>query len=214
VRWPMAVPNAQGSTLTGIRRFAFIVSYSINSKSVAGQSGGRAEERQLASVDVKAILGQATEPIDLLRLVQWISKYLWFLSWDSASAKSPYFSSLLRTLAGLQGVGRTADRGATDTGRGDLGPGEGRGGVATASGSFTGLGLCMRSVLDSLWERMGGKPGLPIEGVLLNWPAGAGGGEDALEVDSRLMQLCCPLLEQARLNLQVGILCSTQPSCV
>lgn len=197
-------------------------------------------------MDVKAILGQAMDTTDLLRRVQWISKYLWFLSWDPASAKSPYFSSLLRTLAGLHEVGRTAtqpladsilraecsgdgqssdpvvpgsisrarlhgasrtaDHGAADTGSGESGSCEGQGGVSTAGGSFTGLGLCMRSVLDSLWERLGGRPGVPVEGVLPEWPAGAGGGGVVLEVDSRLMQLCCPLLEQARLSLQVGIL--------
>jgi len=141
-----------------------------------------------SGVDMEAILEKATHPLDLLRTVQWVSKYLWFLSWDPVSASSPYFVNLLTTLAELQGVARPTPPPKVPEG---------------AGGSFTGLGLCMRSVLDGLWERLGGRPGEASEGGVPPWATGAGGGEAAAEVDPRLMQLCCPLLDQARLNLQV-----------
>lgn len=134
--------------------------------------------------------------------MQWISQYLWFLPLDPTAAKSRYYSSLIRLLARLHPSLSLTAAGA-QTGSVDRGPAK-----ASAAGRssdelrprITSLQVCMRSVLESLWARLGALPELSHE---------EGGDFTAARdvlvttLDPRLIQLCCPLLNQARLALQV-----------
>ena len=149
------------------------------------------------AVDIGTILAQKLAPVDLLRAVQWTAQYLWFLPSDPSSARLVPYSSILQKLAELHISSLTPSR----EGRGD-----GTGGAAwhktltKIPGCFSTLQVCMRSVLEALAERLGGLPDADSQQL---------GAFSWLEAESkaqlpRLFQLCCPLLDQARLALQVS----------
>lgn len=74
-------------------------------------------------------------------------------------------------------------------------------GLSGASERFSTLQICMRSILEALAERLGGLPeALDRQALVIEW-------EDAdckTNLHPRLLQLCCPLLDQARIALKVS----------
>ena len=143
------------------------------------------------------------KPVDLLRAVQWATQYLWFLPSDRTSHTQ--CASLLSKLAELQAVSKLSEgwqtsefkdsdlaaqyRSNKDAGNDD------------SCSSMSSVQLCMRSVLDALWERLGSAPEAQPASAL----KGCLRSNDADNpVHPRLMQLCLPLLDQARLALQVS----------
>ena len=127
---------------------------------------------------------------NLLLTVYLITQYLWFVPWDPGTLETPDFEMLVSNLSELHNS--TALR-----------PG---------SKAFSTTQLCLRSLLEILWGRIGVSPG----------EAYAQGGKSPAhnrwelqtedeasttdkQVDPRLVQLCCPTLDQARSALKVHV---------
>lgn len=151
-----------------------------------------------------AVLRQNLQAVDLLRGVQWITQYLWFLPSDPIFAKALSRGSLLSTLAGLYAATKEPAGSAAnvvDTRKPAVDNEE----SLTVqremeSAPFSAVQICMRSVLEALWERLGSLPeasiGQPFQHL-------ASSLKEESRVPPRLMQLCCPLLDRACLALQV-----------
>lgn len=119
-----------------------------------------------------------------------VTQYLWFVPWATACLDSPRFREIKEKLVRFQHVE-------------SLKPG---------STSFSLASLCVRSILESFWQRLGGVS-LPENTV--------GGDEPEIQsmfiadvqfgdymhswLDSGLMRTFCPLLNQATLTLKARL---------
>ena len=151
------------------------------------------------AVDVSSILAQKLNPVDLLRAVQWTAQYLWFLPSDPASARLELCSSVLQKLAGLQISSTTPSMQGLRKGTEEA---TGHERWTTTPRCFSTVQICIRSVLEALAERLGGLPEAtrqPRDDI--NWKE----AESKAQIHPRLIQLCCPLLDQARLALQASL---------
>lgn len=165
------------------------------------------EEGALSSPTAKRlahILRQDLQPADLLRAVHCTAQYLWFISSEAFATGLQPCSGLLSLLASEYTACRQPLEGLMhreSPSGGFTSPGsQAKEGWSSRSSSMS-LHVCMRSVLETLWERLGSLPnaqGRPDPRVLRSQPP------KDVQLPPRLLQLCCPLLDQARLALQVG----------
>lgn len=166
-------------------------------------------------MDVETILSQQLAAVDLLRAVQWISQFLWFLPSDSSAAKLTPCSPVLQKLAQLHASSMIPSRMGSEAdsdGALDLQPLEASDtGLPGAFRRFSTLQICIRSVLEALAERLGGLPeAVDQQQPVIEW-------EDAgskTQLHPRLLQLCCPLLDQARIALEASALLTFFRLCV
>ena len=158
-------------------------------------------------MDVESTLNQHLATVDLLRAVQWIAQFFWFLPSDPSSAKLTPCSTVLQKLAELHaGSMIPSKRGSQTQAREEsslLQLEISDTGLTGASQSFSTLQVCMRSIIEALAERLGGLPeAADQQHIVIEW-------EDAdskTQLHPRLLQLCCPLLDQARIALKVHIM--------
>ncbi len=154
------------------------------------------------TLDVASILAQRLAPIDMLRAVHWVAQYFWFLPCDPSSASLPPCSSILQFFSQLHLSSKTPiEQDVVLSGKAvqrlDSPPDPGAGFPSRCQ--FSTLQICMRSVLEALAERLGGLPEVnnqQHEGA--DWRE----ADSRAQVHERLLQLCCPLLDQARIALQ------------
>ena len=149
-------------------------------------AGGRATNGAQNLLDVRSALLQAGNSLHLLQTVQWATRYFWFLPSDPDASLAFY-----PVLADFAALRRRAE-------------------LVPAARGFESLPFCLRSLLDGLFERL--KIGdnsfsvtvrtdhdlPPNVAALLNADE-----EGKQAIDSKFVQLCCPVLDTSRQALVV-----------
>lgn len=151
--------------------------------------------------EIGSVVAQKLAPIDLLRMVHWTAQYLWFLPSDPSSARLLPCKSILQQFTKLHFSTLTPSKQGLEDGTGGVIEQKQDTILSNAPGCFSTLQICIRSVLEALAERLGGWPEADsLQLTIINWQD----IDCRAQIHPRLLQLCCPLLDQARLALQVS----------
>ena len=171
--------------------FLSFLTFSVHAGSTASDANGCHSHFRPAT-DLNAALFAATLAKSLEWVVPWVVQYVRFASQDFDAQQSCCMQQLLQRLHSIQSC--TA--------------------LLPGCAQFGGVASCLRCVLDDHLEqsadiqRNAGQSDAAWLSALQGWNAADLRGSVS---DARYLQLCCPLLEQARQAIQVMVLPHPSP---
>ena len=167
--------------------FLSYLTFTLHAGTSPSNSNHGSSSQMQPGTDLKTALHAAAVGNSLEWVIPWVVQYVRFVSQDSAAQQSAYIQQVLQRLLNVQRCKA----------------------LLTGSPQFGPVAACLRCILDDHLERSAEVEFAEVEveadadwlGALQGWESIADLRRSVL--DARYLQLCCPLLEQARQAIQV-----------